>query len=207
MNYIKYNTIIIVILIILLFVLGKLFAQAGIGTGISGGGGGSGAITQISKIVLSSPAASFHFASIPGTYNHLYATVTARSAQTTAFDNLTLEFNGDTGTNYSDIRTTSSGAASDSAVAPASAQICPLATANDPANTTGLCDFTIQNYAATTFFKAAFTRGFKPFTGTPIIGLFGYQWNSTAAITDIILATSSGLNFVTGSTAILYGIN
>ena len=164
---------------------------------------GSGAgLTQISKQVLGSAAATVTFSSIPATYSSLEVMMTSRGDTSASTINAFLQFNNDTGANYNNYVLISTFAGSVSATA--SPNVCVFPAANVAANYTGTCRLLIPNYAGTVFNKALFTQA-EWFQAPEGVGAIGLSWNSTAAINRIDLKATAG-NFVTGTTAVLYGI-
>ena len=122
----------------------------------------------------------------------------------TADKNLALQFNGDTGTNYSITNLYGSGSAAGSyRLATQSNMLLDnyayINTTNFKTTITS-----IQNYSNTTTYKTVLSRANSASTGVDAtVGL----WRSTAAITSITLLTQQGgSNFAVGSTFSLYGI-
>lgn len=177
-------------------------------------GAGGGAMTQITKTVLAAPAASFTFASIPSTYQSLFITLDGASSTAATLDVVYLRFNGDNAGNYNYQQMFATGnavtASAFSAVATANNQCGEVAAASGVATESTFLTVMVPNYAASTFRKHAnCTAGNE---GADTVGSINtwqtfITWKSTAAITQVTLLLASGANFVTGSTAILYGVN
>jgi hypothetical protein len=158
--------------------------------------------TPIATTALGSTASSYTFSSIPSTYTDLV--LISNAATTVANKDLAIQFNSDTGSNYSRTVLFGDGSSAGSARATSQAQIfldywgwttTTLGTQTNIAQ--------IMNYANTTTNKTVLARSNTSSSGVDaVVGL----WRSTAAINSItIIATTSGV-FSTGSTFTLYGI-
>jgi hypothetical protein len=183
-------------------------------------GGGVGALTQIANSVLASAAASITFSAIPGTANHLELIAFGRSSNA-AVDNYQVTVNsvasgyfingiGEAvgGSNYLGASATAAGWSVN--LVPSIGNGKDLPGTGATAGVTGQLDVKIFGYAATTFNKSGtFTSGYYDgVTGTTSssAGTSNIQVTSTAAVTSVTLKPLSGSNFVTGTSAYLYGI-
>ena len=150
----------------------------------------------IATQTLGSAAATVTFSSIPSTYTDLVLIV--NSARTTSDDSVSLEFNGDTGSNYS--RTILYGTGTSAlSFRESNASLIEIGIQN-ASNSTNI--FNIMNYANTTTNKTVVARANA--IGVRVSAGVG-MWRNTAAITSIKLATG-GSTFIAGSTFSLYGI-
>ena len=158
--------------------------------------------TQIASTTLGSAASSVTFSSIAGTYTDLVIVVQA--AVTTGSVALRMQFNSDTGANYSS--TWISGTGTSAISSRTSGTTYMKIDEYSGMNTTlggGLNTINVMNYSNATTFKTTLTRPGREDLGTDaVVGL----WRSTAAINAITLLTSSS-TFVSGSTFNLYGIS
>lgn len=186
--------------------------------------GGSGALTQLGQIVIgttTSPAvfgtmtctftaASISCASIPQTYTTLIIKSTARSAAAVSTDDIKMQYNGDTGTNYAFLfmegAVTSATAGTTNPTATAS--IGNIPGSSTTANYAYSGSLEIPGYAGTTFFKHAFSSGSLGLTGSPFPAYinFSHYWTSTVAVSTVRLFLASAGNFVNGSTFTIYGV-
>jgi hypothetical protein len=159
----------------------------------------------IATQTLGSAAASVTFSSIPGTYTDLVLVL--QPASTTFADNVGLQFNSDTGNNYSSTNLSGTGSAASSGRT-SSAPYINVTNIIGTTGTLGAMTSTIQimNYANTTTYKTVISRTGQngaTYNGTEaIVGL----WRNTAAINTIVIKQSGSPNFITGSTFSLYGI-
>jgi len=157
--------------------------------------------SQIASTTLGSAASSVTFSSIAATYTDLVIVVQA--AVTAGSIALRMQFNSDTGTNYSSTWLTGNGTTASSSRNTSTTYM--KIDENSGMNTTlgqGLNVINVMNYANTTTYKTALTRPNRADLGVDaVVGL----WRSTAAINSITLLTSSS-TFVTGSTFNLYGV-
>lgn len=172
-------------------------------------GAAAGAFTLISDQLLGSPAATVSFSSIAG-YKHLKLFIQAASSISAAADTINVQFNSDTGANYTRqfIFANISSISTAQNTAQTSVQVS-ISGSTAPAGSSGSLEITIPNYAASVFSKmmkcAEQYWGSTISTGFAIVEASGF-WNNTAAITSIQL-TCGGGNFITGSRFTLYGLN
>ena len=154
----------------------------------------------IATNTLSSAAASVTFSSIPGTYTDLVIVTQAISATA---DDVGIRFNADSGSNYSQTWLSGNGTSAFSSRYSSSTSVYL-----DIYGSMGTALFNntvvnIMNYANATTYKTFLSRANRAGSGTDaIVGL----WRSTSAITSIVLAPATGVNFSIGSTFSLYGI-
>ena len=154
----------------------------------------------IATTTTSGSAASVTFSSISSAYTDLVIIVNA-GGSTNA--DLQMQFNSDTGTNYSRTVLSGNGTAASSGrqTSVAYIRVDNLGYLNTtfPAFT-GIIN--IMNYSNTTTFKTAISRTNNASTGVDAsVGL----WRSTAAITSIVLYPDTG-TLTNASTFTLYGI-
>jgi hypothetical protein len=161
----------------------------------------------IATSTLASATASVTFSSIPSTYTDLVLVL--QPASTTFADNIGLNFNSDTGNNYSSTNLSGNGAGA--AASSGRTSNAPYINVTNIIGTTGTLGamtstIHIMNYASTTIYKAVISRTGQlgaTYNGNEIIaGL----WRNTAAINTIVVKQSGSPNFITGSTFTLYGI-
>jgi hypothetical protein len=154
----------------------------------------------IATQTLGSSAASVTFSSIPSTYTDLV--IVAMPISATA-DNLTMQFNGDTTTNYSDTILWGSGSAAGSLRETSTATPWLSYYANTTTNPTPTI-ISIQNYANTTTFKTSLIRANNSAGGVDAIVVL---WRKTPeAINSILFKQKGANNLSAGSTFTLYGI-
>jgi hypothetical protein len=156
--------------------------------------------SPIATTTLGSAQSSVTFSSISGTYTDLIMVCNIKG--TTAID-VKINFNSDTGTNYSNTYLTGNGSAASSGRRSNVAYFQPE---NNGYVTTTLEQNMIihfMNYSNTTTYKTALARANNASTG---LDAFVNLWRSTSAITSIALAKIAGGDLDTGSTFTLYGI-
>jgi hypothetical protein len=164
----------------------------------------------IAKNTLGSNTANIEFTSIPGTYTDLVLVVAARSARAQSVNqSMLIQFNADTGANYSQRRLYGEGGSTGSDTNASTTAI--LATANggnSTSNTFASNEVYIPNYAGSTNKSVSVTGVVEANATTTDAGIYcnAGLWSNTAAITSIKIAPSGGFNFVSGSSAYLYGI-
>lgn len=155
----------------------------------------------IATTTLGSGVANYTFSSITGTYTDLVLIIAG--AGTTSGGNILLQFNSDTGTNYSTTILYGDGSTAGSARASnASSMNIGDLDATTQSNTL----INIMNYANTATYKTALGRANRLNAGAATAAKCGL-WRSTSAITSVKVFLSTGDNFVSGTTLTLYGIN
>jgi hypothetical protein len=154
----------------------------------------------IATQTLGSAASSVTFSSIPSTYTDLILVCSIKiAASATAYT--LLNFNSDTGTNYSSTMLYGNGSAAGSNQETSTVYMYLAETAfQDSTFSTVIAQ--IMNYSNATTNKTVLSRANNSSRGTEAsVGL----WRSTAAINTILVRTNAN-NFDTGSTFTLYGI-
>ena len=161
--------------------------------------------TPIATQTLGSAAASITFSSIPGTYTDLRLVV-SNFLTTTSSQTLKIQFNGDTGTNYS--CTYIYGAAA-GGVSSGNQTSATSIGGFPPAYGTGgatpiVLEIDVMSYSGSTN-KACLIKVAADNNGTGEVDLAIGLWRSTAAITSITISVVSS-NVNTGTIATLWGI-
>jgi hypothetical protein len=160
----------------------------------------TGTYTLISSNVLGSAAASVTFSSIPNTYTDLIIVTQAISATA---DDVGIRFNSDSGSNYSQTWLSGNGTSAFSSRYSSSTSVYLDIYGSMGTSLFNNTNVQIMDYANTTTYKTFLSRSNRAGSGVDaIVGL----WRSTAAISTIVLAPTTGVNFSTGSTFKLYGI-
>jgi hypothetical protein len=168
----------------------------------------SGAYDSIATTTLGSTTASVTFSSIPSTYTHLQIRAIFRgSAAGTSTNDLKMQFNSDTGSNYSQ-HYVGGGGSSTFAGGVANYTYIPAISILQDGNTanvfaTSVID--ILEYANTNTFKTTRTLYGYDANGSGEILLGSGNWRSTSAITSITFTPSSG-SLKQYSSFALYGI-
>jgi hypothetical protein len=154
---------------------------------------------SIATQTLSSATASITFSSIPSTYTDLIL-VCRQATNTDA--NTQLQFNGDTGSNYSTnflrSNATTVSTARDSNQTQMNLESFGFPTSAFNAITIA----NVMNYSNTTTYKTTLSRGSNANTGVSAVS---HLWRNTAAITSMTILNNA-TTFSTGSTFTLYGI-
>jgi hypothetical protein len=152
--------------------------------------------STIATTTLGSAASSYTFSSIPSTYTDL---VLVFGGSVSAFGNLRIQVNSDTGSNYSWTRVLGDGssASSDRGSNSTFINIAILDT-----NAIGSSIVQLQNYSNTTTNKTVLTRGNA---STSYVSANVGLWRSTSAINSVTVLTSTG-NINSGTVVTLYGI-
>jgi hypothetical protein len=152
---------------------------------------------------ISTTVASVTFTSIPSGYTDLILVADATTA--VANGSITLQFNGDTSTNYSYTALYGTGSAAGSLRASNAAIIGFLGyAAQVPVGTRAMGIAQIQNYSNTTTNKTVLIRN-TPAVSSTVEAAVGL-WRSTAAINSITVLPISGASIGANSTFTLYGV-
>lgn len=152
--------------------------------------------TTLATTTLGSNASDVTFSSISGSYTDLVVVI---NGYMTVDDNVFLQFNSDTGSNYSVTYIYGNGT---SATSTRNSNQTQMQLGGILTTSSGVAIYSIQNYSNTTTNKTVLARTGHASGGTQArVGL----WRSTAAITTVKIGATSG-NFVSGTTFSLYGI-
>ena len=158
-------------------------------------------------------AANVTFSSIPSTYKHLQIRGIAKGSRATyGNDNLNIQFNSDTGANYSWHKLQGDGSAASAGGGASATRMVAnaLAGLGAPTNTFSAHILDILDYANTDKYKTLRGLDGVDVNGTVagyggVIELHSGNWRSTAAITSVTLFAGDP-NFVQYTTFALYGI-
>ena len=170
--------------------------------------------THIAHDSLSLPAASVTWSGISGSYDHLCIKISGRSDDAEYYDHLGIQFNGDTGTNYSDTYLYSGAATVGSSRSTTYNHISHtygVTAASTLADTFGTMTIWIPHYANSTNFKQVIGSGAVESNSSTdyqwIMSAMAGLWQATAAITSVLVFPAQGSDdWVAYSTFDLYGI-
>jgi hypothetical protein len=143
---------------------------------------------------------SITFSSIPATYTDLVLVMSAKMLTTAA--DFGIQFNGDTGTNYSQTFLTGNGTNANSYRNSSTNKITPEYNASIRTGDYCVHIVNIQNYSNTTTYKTTLNRANSSTGSDAVVGL----WRNTAAINSVYVFSDGGPYFAIGSTFTLYGI-
>ena len=168
------------------------------------------AYQSISTVTVGSGGVgSVTFSSIPSTYTHLQIRYTARSGLSNSGlgTNIYLQFNGDSGSNYSIHQLRANGSGIFPAGGGSQTSIYAGISVADAAATTGVFGvgvYDILDYASTNKYKTTrLLNGFDN-NGTGVVDLSSGAWLSTSAVNSLTLFPDS--SFAQYSQFALYGI-
>ena len=156
----------------------------------------------IQRVAGTGSSGTITFTSIPQTYKYL-------QIRSLANDNngnqLSMQFNSDTGSNYSYHRLQGAGVSAAATGAASQTEIPFIGYAAGTTSIYGVGIIDIHDYASTSKYKTS--RSFIGYdtNGSGLVLLGSGLWMSTSAISSISI-TSSGGSFTTASTFALYGI-
>ena len=157
---------------------------------------------KIATTTLGSAQNTITFTSISGSYTDLIIVTNILGVNTTGYA-AGLQFNSDTGSNYSTTNLYGTGSSVASTRASSQTVMYNLSTDLGFNNSVSNAIIQIMNYSNTTTNKTVLTRWNQADRGTMAnVGL----WRSTSAITSIDIKLFSTYTFNSGSTFTLYGI-
>lgn len=170
-----------------------------------------GAYDSLATITVpSGGAASVIFTGIPNTYKHLQIRFIARTTRAgESADNLALQFNADTGSNYAYHQLSGDGSAASAQAASTTTNIRAgrLAGSTAIANDFGTGVIDILDYANSNKYRTIRSMTGFDNNGSGFITLFSGLYQSTTAVNSIKLFSQTGANnFVQYSSFALYGV-
>lgn len=155
-------------------------------------------MTPIATQTLAATASSVTFSNIPQGYTDLY--IVWNGTEVTTSQNLSLQFNSDTGTNYSLTRIRGTGSAAESA---RWSNLSMMYGPNPDTSGNSTVIWQVMNYSNSTTYKTGLARGGG--AGGESAAHVGL-WRNTAAVTSITVLTNGAINMSSGTTITLYGI-
>ena len=166
--------------------------------------------THIAHSALSLPAATVTWTGISGSYDHLCIKASARHDYSGYYYWVQMQFNNDTGSNYTYTRLEASTATAASARNTGTTSWWSQITADSAtADTFGNVEIWIPNYANTANFKQVLSTACAENASTTDsqwrLTQYATLWSDTSAITEIDFIANSG-NFMAYSTFDLYGV-
>jgi hypothetical protein len=169
----------------------------------------SGAWDSIATTTLNTSTASVTFSSIPATYTHLQVRMIARDDRASVTsDSGAFRFNSDSGTNYTyhALIGTGSSAVASAADTNNRGLIDRFTASTAGASTFGVATMDIFDYANTSKYKTVKMLGGYANNGEGQISFSSGLWQSTSAISTIVIFPNVGTNWVQYSSFALYGI-
>jgi hypothetical protein len=160
--------------------------------------------TLIKTYTLATATASFDFTSIPATFTDLVVKLSVRCADAAQDRQMFMKYNGSSTSMASRVLRGSGSAAS--SYTSTSMETARIDGAGSTASTFSNIEIYIPNYAGATY-KSASSDGVTENNATGAFAeLAAHLWSNTNAINQITFTVDGGTNFVTYSTASLYGI-
>jgi hypothetical protein len=155
-------------------------------------------------------AASISFSNIPQTYTDLCIVVSSRKSLSTGLGYSSINFNGDTGSNYGYVFLNGAGTTVyQNLSSPATFLFFSSDDQANTANTFGSASIYIPNYVSNIGFKSVYTHCVSEnnSAASAYMDIHSGLWRSTSSITSVVLADLvTGSSFVQYSTATLYGV-
>jgi hypothetical protein len=166
--------------------------------------------TKIASVTVGSGgSASIDFTSIPATYTDLAILTSTRNDLADIGENIAMQFNGDTGSNYNWRRIYGDGSAAYSDKDNPITRILSGFSngASTTSNTFSSQQIYIPNYAGSNYKSVSTESVGEGNVSAMLMMMIAGVWNSTSAITSIKLYFPGSTKFVQYSTATLYGIS
>ena len=171
-----------------------------------------GAYDSLATVTVpSGGVATITFAGIPTGYKHLQLRVLSRTSRAATGDYFNMNFNSDTGTNYTGHYLTGNGSTSfagSNGTSITTAYLLSGTAANASANNFGAGIVDFLDYSAVN--KNKTMRSFFGIqnngTGDESINLYSALWMNTAAINSITIASGTGSTIQQYSSFALYGV-
>jgi hypothetical protein len=161
-----------------------------------------------SSTVGSGGAADITFSSISSSYTDLCLKISMRTNRASTIDPVQIQFNGDTGSNYSyrSLWSESDGSVNSFSSGSPDRIDAQYAAANDTtANTFTNFEIYIPNYTSSNQKSTSYDSAHENNATTAYLVMMANRWTGTAAINSIKIDPLNG-NFVQYTTAYLYGI-
>lgn len=174
-------------------------------TPASGGG-----LTLLSTTTFSNTLTNFTVSSISGSYKNLLIVGSGLQTNTASTGPIQLQFNADTGANYTaiGIRNNAGTIQSDGTIGDTSYQTGTVfGQTADSAARFGSFQLVIYNYASTSLYKTMNSQGVCGGNGSLFTNTYAGNWqNNTTAITSIKFTNATAANFKAGTIQI-YGVS
>ena len=170
--------------------------------------GPTGAYDSLATVTLSATASSITFSGIPSGYKHLQIRALTRTNRADLVDYIFVNFNGDSGSNYTRhfINGDGSTAASAASTSATTAQLIYAPGASQTSGVFGAAILDILDYANTNKYKTMRTLLGLDGNGNGQITLNSNLWMSTSAINSITFIPIPGNSFVQYTQFALYGV-
>ncbi len=154
---------------------------------------------------LGTGAVSISFNAIDQGYNDLQIVSSCQDDSGNNFDYITIQFNGDTGSNYEFVQSYAQAGGLGSSVTSTTYNIMGIASTSASTSTAfTVSSATIFNYSSSTLWKNLISSSYVKLYYSPYVFTIGAQWTDTSAITDILISNDVGANYVVGSNFKLY---
>ena len=158
--------------------------------------------------VTSGGATTITFSSIPGTYKHLQLRVLAASNSAGPdTDDLSFQFNGDTGANYVGHALSGNGSAASAGYNPAASSNRSLRVGANNGSAFGAGFIDILDYTNVNKNKVGRSLGGVDWNGGGNATMESLLWLNTAAITSMTIVPKYGTSWLQYSSFALYGAN
>lgn len=170
----------------------------------------AGDYESIATVTVGSGGAStVEFTSIPSTYTHLQIRGIMRDARSGTVNDGWLRFNSDTGSNYSAHKLNGDGAsatATGAATKTNTEDLFRFPTTSNTASVFGAVVIDILDYKDTNKYKTVRALSGYDANGSGVVRFSSGLWQSTSAISSILIDSDGSVNWVEYTTFALYGI-
>ena len=167
-----------------------------------------GAYDALSTVTVGATAvSSITFAGIPNTYKHLQIREITKDSQASGSHSLRMQFNSDTGSNYTYHALTGDGSSASAGALTSQTNLFPgYVMGTTGTNVFAVSIHDILDYANVSKNKVIRTLSGVDNNGSGNIGFFSGLWINTNAINSITILPAASTNFTQYSQFALYGI-
>lgn len=167
-----------------------------------------GDYNSIATAVGTGSSGTITFSSIPSTYTHLQIRYIGRVTNSDTADNIFMQFNSDTGSNYAWHYLLGDGASTATSGASSQSKILSgrVSAATATADIVGVGVIDVLDYVNTNKYKTVRVLTGQDRNGGGVATLHSGLWMNTGAVSTITITNGSATNFTTASTFALYGI-
>lgn len=168
-----------------------------------------GGMIPLATVAVTSATATVTFSDIPQTYEHLQIRGIMRDARTGTVNDMFVRFNSDTGSNYAAHKLNGDGSSATAGALTTQTSAGDLTRFPTDSNTPsvfGAMIMDILDYSNTNKYKTIRVLGGYDANGSGVVRFASGLWQSTSAVTSILIDSDGGVNWSQHSSFSLYGI-
>lgn len=166
-----------------------------------------GAYDALSTVTVGTAVSSITFSGIPATYKHLQIRAIAKDSQASGSHSLRMQFNSDTGSNYTYHALTGDGSSASAGALTSQTNLFPgYVMGTTGTNVFAVSIHDILDYTNVSKNKVIRTLSGVDNNGSGNIGLFSGLWINTNAINSITILPAASTTFSQYSSFTLFGV-